>query len=56
MSKQSINLGQLVYSQSSSNSVTAVQDAQGSSESEDSDGELFYVKGERKKVLLIGFC
>ena len=56
MSKQSINLGQLVYGQSSSNSTTTVQDAQGSSDGEDSDGELFYVKGERKKVLLVGFC
>ncbi|XP_020248969.1 ribosome biogenesis protein BMS1 homolog isoform X1 [Asparagus officinalis] len=51
MSKQTTNLAQLVYSHPASNSMINVQDAQGSSDSEDSDGELFYVKGERKKKL-----
>lgn len=51
LSKQSINLAQLVYGQSVLSSVTAVQDTHDSSESEDSDGELFYVKGEKKKKL-----
>lgn len=56
ISKQPTNLGQLVYGQSVSNSVTTQRDTQDSSESEDSDGEFLYIKGERKKVLLTGFC
>ncbi|KAJ6818124.1 ribosome biogenesis protein BMS1-like protein isoform X2 [Iris pallida] len=51
MSRWNTNLDELVYGQPSLKSLKAVQAAEGSSESEDDDGDVFIPKGEREKKL-----
>lgn len=56
LSRQNVNLMQLVYGQSASMSTISMREAHDSSDSDDgSDENFFKPKGKSEKVLFMGF-